>query len=85
MIKQIPFQILDLDDEARKLRVALGVKAGVVAGNAAKAHGLKRIADRGTLLRQLGRIAGHAGLLHHLLEQINDVVRFRVGVVRDFF
>ena len=44
---------------------------------------LERVADRGALLRELRRIAGDAGLLHRLLEQIDDVVGLRVGVVRD--
>src|SRR5580658_2056925 len=84
-VEKIPFQISNFDHVPRELAITLCVEAGIVASYAAEADGLERIANYGPLLRELGRIAGHSDLLHHLFEQIDDVVGVGVGVVRDFF
>ena len=39
-VEQVPFHVLDLDDEAGKPRIVIGVKAGVVAGYAREANAL---------------------------------------------
>ncbi len=72
------FQVLDLDDEARQLRIARGVEAGVVARHAGEADGLSfasRMAVRSG--GHLGRIARYPGLLHRLLQEVDDVIGLR--------
>src|SRR6185503_541826 len=69
-VEQVPFEVLDLDDEARELSVAIGVEAGVLAGHASEAGAQEGVADCGALLGELSGVAGAAGLLRRLLQQI---------------
>ena len=56
----------------------------IVAGDAGETDALESVADGGALLGEPGGIAGDIGFLHRLLQEIDDVVGLRVGVVRDF-